>query len=268
MTSRDAETVPVRPLGGADPAPRRSRRGARAVIGVLVLVAVVAALLVLVETVGRAIAERNVADSIEQSLPEGVEGEVEVDIRGFSALWQAMTGRMDEMVATAPDLVVNGVPVDVTVTAYGVPLAEGGTLERGEVEASIDGDAVDEIAASQGITGGLTLGEGTVAYEDETTFLGIPIGFSITAEPEAAGDRVLLRPVAADISAGGGSFDASGLVDRILGGDPVPICVADRLPEGVQVSGIDVEPDLVTVRLEASGLPLAEETLATTGTCG
>jgi len=235
---------------------------------VIIVLAVVAAALVLVETVGRGIAERNVADSIEQTLPEGVEGEVRVQIRGFSALWQAMTGSMDEMVATAPDLVVNGVPVDVTVTAYGVPLAEGGTLERGEVEASIDGDAVDEIAASQGITGGLTLGEGTVSYEDETAFLGIPIGFSVTAEPEAAGDRVLLQPVAAEIDAVGGSFDASGLVDRLLGGDPVPICVADRLPEGVEVSGIDVRPDLVTVRLEASGLPLAEETLATTGSCG
>ncbi|WP_353815476.1 LmeA family phospholipid-binding protein [Agromyces sp. SYSU T00266] len=268
MTSRDAETVPVEPLGGADAAPRRSRRGGRVVGVVLVLLAVIAALLVLVETVGRGIAERNVADSIERSLPAGVDGEVDVEIRGFSALWQAMTGSMDEMVATAPDLVVNGIPVDVTVTAYGVPLAEGGTLERGEVEASIDGDAVDEIAASQGITGGLTLGEGTVAYGDEVAFLGIPIGFSITAEPEAAGDRVLLRPVAAEIDAVGGSFDASGLVDRILGGDPFPICVADRLPEGVEVAGIDVEPDLVTVRLEASGLPLAEETLATTGACG
>ncbi|WP_400993799.1 DUF2993 domain-containing protein [Agromyces sp. GXQ0307] len=267
MTSRDAETVPVGPMDEADAAPRRHDDG-KAVVVVLVLLAVVAALLVLVETVGRGIAERNVADSIEQSLPEGVEGEVSVDIRGFSALWQAMTGRMDEMVATAPELDVYGIPVDVTVTAHGVPLAEGATLERGEVEASIDGDAVDEIAASQGISGGLTLGDGTVAYEDETTFLGIPIGFSITAEPEAAGDRVLLQPVAADINAGGGSFDASGLVDRILGGDPVPICVADRLPEGVEVSGIAVEPDLVTVRLEASGLPLAEETLATTGTCG
>ncbi|MRX42810.1 LmeA family phospholipid-binding protein [Agromyces kandeliae] len=267
MSSRDADTVPVDPVGGAGAAPPRRRRGGRVAVVVLVVLAVIAALLVLVETVGRGIAERNVADSIERSLPEGVEGEVRVQIRGFSALWQAMTGSMDEMVATAPDLVVNGVPVDVTVTAYDVPLAEGGTLGRGEAEASIDGDAVDEIAASQGITGGLTLGDGTVAYEDETTFLGIPIGFSITAEPSAAGDRVLLQPVAADINAGGGSFDASGLVDRVLGGDPVPICVADRLPEGVELSGIEVAPDRVTVRLEASGLPLVEETLATTGTC-
>ncbi|MGR0320150.1 LmeA family phospholipid-binding protein [Agromyces sp. ZXT2-3] len=267
MTPRDAETVPVDPVRGADAAARRRSDGKAGVV-VLVLLAVVAALLVVVETVGRGIAERNVADSIEQSLPEGVEGEVEVEIRGVSALWQAMTGSMDEMVATAPDLDVYGVPVDVTVTAYGVPLAEGGTLERGEAEASVDGAAVDEIAAAQGIPGGLELGEGTVAYDGEITFLGLPIGFSVTAEPEAAGDRVLLHPVAAEIDAAGGSIDASGLVDRILGGDPFPICVADRLPEGVDVSGIVVEPDLVTVRLEASGLPLAEETLATTGTCG
>ncbi|WP_430646069.1 LmeA family phospholipid-binding protein [Agromyces sp. GXS1127] len=266
MTPRAAETVPVDPVGRSDGARRRREDGNAAVV-VLVILVVFAALLVLVETVGRGIAERNVADSIEQSLPEGVEGDVDVEIRGVSALWQALTGSMDEMVATAPDLDVQGVPVDVVITAYDVPLAEGGTLGRGVAEASVDGAAVDEIAAAQGLEGGLELGDGTVAYADEITFLGIPIGFSVTAEPEAAGDRVLLRPVAAEIDAVGGSLDASGLVDRILGGDPFPICVADRLPEGVEVSGIDVEPDLVTVRLEASGLPLAEETLATTGAC-
>jgi hypothetical protein len=78
---------------------------------------------------------------------------------------------------------------------------------------------------------------------------------------------VLLTPVGADVQAGGSSIDASGLVDRLLGGDPLPICVADRLPEGVELAGIDVTADGATVRLEATGLPLAEETLATTGTC-
>ncbi|GAA2040192.1 hypothetical protein GCM10009819_27030 [Agromyces tropicus] len=267
MTSPDAETVPVDPVGRGGEPPRR-RSGVRVAVVVIVLLVVVAALLVLVETVGRAIAERNVAASIERSLPEGVSGEVDVEIHGVSALWQVVTGSMDEMVATSSGLDVFGVPVDVRVTAHGVPLGEGEPVERAEVVASVDGDAVDEIAASQGIPGGLTLGDGTVAYEDEIRFLGIPVGFSITAEPEAAGDRILLTPVAADITAAGGSLDASGLVDGILGGDPVPICVADRLPEGVEVSGVAVEPDRVTVRLEASGLPLAEETLQTTGSCG
>jgi hypothetical protein len=54
----------------------------------------------------------------------------------------------------------------------------------------------------------------------------------------------------------------------VLGGDPFPVCVADRLPEGVEVADIDITPDGATVRLEASDVPLAEETLATTGTCG
>ena len=52
--------------------------------------------------------------------------------------------------------------------------------------ASVDEAAVDAIAEAQGVTGGLELGEGTVAYSDEITVLGFPIGFSITAEPEAA----------------------------------------------------------------------------------
>jgi hypothetical protein len=258
MSAPDAETVRIEPIGEPDGPRRRTSAGGRALIVVGMLIVIVVGLLVLVETVGRGIAERNVAASIEQGMPEGVEGEVDVRIHGVSALWQVLSGSMDEIVATAQALDVYGVPVDVTVTANGVPLAQG---ER------VDEAAVDAIAESQGVPGGLELGDGTVAYSDEVEFLGIPIGFTITAEPEAAGDRVLLTPIGADIQAGGSTIDASGLVDRLVGGEPLPICVADRLPEGVEVTGIDVSPDGATVRLEATGLPLVEDTLATTGTC-
>lgn len=267
MAASDAETVRIEPVGDPAVPRRRTTAGGRALIVVLMILVVLAGLLVLVETVGRGIAERNVAASIEQGLPEGVEGDVEVEIHGVSALWQVIRGSMDEIVATAPALDVHGVPVDVAVTAHDVPLAEGGSVGRAEVVARVDEAAVDAIAESQGVPGGLELGDGTVAYSDEAEILGIPVGFTITAEPEAAGDRVLLTPVGADVQAGGGTFDASGLVDRLMGGDPLPICVADRLPEGVELAGIDVTADGATVRLEATGLPLAEETLATTGAC-
>ncbi len=267
MAASDAETVRLQPLDDGGGPRRRTSGGTRALIVVGMILVVVVGLLVLVETVGRGIAERNIATSIEQSLPEGVEGEVDVQIRGVSALWQVLRGSMDEIVASAPDLDVYGVPVDATVTGYGVPLAQGGTVERAVAVASVDEAAVDAIAEAQGVTGGLELGEGTVAYTDEITVFGFPIGFSITAEPEAAGDRVLLAPVAAEVLAGGGSIDASGLVDRVLGGEPLPICVADRLPEGVEVTGLDVASDGVTVRLAASDVPLVEDTLATTGSC-
>ncbi|GGI47767.1 hypothetical protein BCL57_002479 [Agromyces flavus] len=267
MAASDAETVRLQPLDESGGPRRRTSGGTRALIVIGMLLVVIVGVLVLVETVGRGIAERNIAASIEQDLPEGVEGDVDVQIHGLSALWQVLRGSMDEIVATAPELDVYGVPVDATVTAYGVPLAAGGSVERAEAVASVDETAVDAIAESQGVPGGLELGDGTVAYSDEVAVLGIPIGFTVTAEPEAAGDRVLLAPVGADVQAGGGSIDVSGLVDRLLGGDPLPICVADRLPEGVEVTGLDVQPDGVTVRAEASDLPLVEETLATTGSC-
>ncbi|MCK8608758.1 LmeA family phospholipid-binding protein [Agromyces sp. C10] len=268
MAASDADTVRFDSTPVDDGPRRRTSAGTRAAIIVGAVLVIVVGLLVLVETVGRGIAERAVADSIERDLPEGVEGEVDVQIRGVSALWQVLTGRMDEVVATAPELSVQGVPVDATVTAYGVPLEEGGSVERAIAEATVDEAALDAIAESQGIDGGLALGEGTVAYSDELEVLGLRVGFEITAEPEAAGDRVLLTPVAAEVRAGGATIDASSLVDRVLGGDPYPVCVADRLPEGVEVAGIDVTPSGATVRLEASDLAIAADTLATTGTCG
>ena len=113
MAASDAETVRIEPVGEPAGPRRRTSAGGRALIVVLMILVVLAGILVLVETVGRSIAERNVATSIEQGLPEGVEGDVDVRIHGVSALWQVMTGSMDEIVATAPALDVYGVPVDV-----------------------------------------------------------------------------------------------------------------------------------------------------------
>ena len=106
MSAPDAETVRIERIGEPDGLRCRTSAGGRALIIVGMLIVIVVGLLVLVETVGRGIAERNVAASIEQGMPEGVEGEVDVRIHGVSALWQVLSGSMDEIVATAPPLVI------------------------------------------------------------------------------------------------------------------------------------------------------------------
>ena len=113
----------------------------------------------------------------------------------------------------------------------------------------------------------MTLGEGTVAYDGELKVLGFAIDYTVTARPTAAGDTVLLEPVGVEVGAGGGSLDVSGIVDRLLGDGPVEVCVADRLPEGVEVESIAVTPGSARVDLTAQGLTLDAATLQQTGTC-
>jgi hypothetical protein len=78
---------------------------------------------------------------------------------------------------------------------------------------------------------------------------------------------VLLRPVGAEVTAGGLALDLSGVVDTILGGGPVEICVADRLPAGVRVEGVDVTDAEVDVRLVGTGLVLDRANLTAAGVC-
>ena len=251
----------------AGPPQRRRGRAARAWIIVLVVLGVLAALVVIADFVVRNIAEQRVAEQLEQNLPDGVEGDVHVTIGGFSVLAQYLSGSMDRVQLSAPELSVQGVPIAVDVVATDVP--PGLDAPVGHVTATIDADeaAVNALIEVPEVQGDVVLGDGAVAYSDSVRFLGFPIDYTVTARPTAAGDTVLLEPVGVEIGAGGGSIDVSGLVDRLMGDDPIPVCVAQYLPEGVEVQQITVEPGTASVALEASGLSLDERSLSTRGSC-
>lgn len=250
--------------GGSRPA---RRRGRRALIVVAVLLLVLAALAIVADLVVRSIAQTTIAQAVEDQLPERVTGEVTAEVGGFSVLAQLLTGEAERVELSAPELLVDGTPIAVDVVATGVPLDLAQPVDRIGAEVRIDQTSLDDLALAQGVAGDLTLGDGVVGYTGTVRVLGVPIEYRATAEPEAAGDRVLLRPVGAEVAAGGASLDLSGAVDAVLGGDPVEICVADRLPEGLVLQSIDVANGEATVRVGGSGLVLDEEHLTRTGSC-
>ena len=259
-----APAPPAAPTGA--PAPRR-RRAARIWITVVAIVVALVALVVVADIVVRNVAEARFAEEIEANLPDGVEGDVNVTIGGVSVIAQYLSGSMDHVELSAPELVVDGTPIAVDVVGEGVPVDLAAPVEHLTATLEADEAAVNRLISVQGIEGDLAFGDGTVGYSGSTRFLGLRIEYSVTAEPTAAGDTVLLQPVGVDVGAGGGSFDVSDIVERLLGDDPVPVCVADRLPDGVEVQQISVEPSGATVVLEANGLRLDEASLATTGSC-
>ena len=252
----------------APPADRRPRgRAARIWITVVAIVVALVALVVVADVIVRNIAEARFAEEIEANLPDGVEGDVGVTIGGLSVIAQYLSGTMQRVELSAPELDVEGVPIAVDVVGEGVPVDLASPV--GHLTATIEADAaaVNRLIDVQGIEGELAFGDGTVGYTDSVRFLGFPIEFTVTARPTAAGDTVLLEPVGVDVAAGGGSIDVSGIVDRLLGDDPIPVCVAEHLPAGVEVQQLTVEPAGATVALQADGLRLDEASLATLGSC-
>ena len=258
-TSTDAAGAP----------PRRRNRAARAWITVLVILGVLVALAVVADLVVRNVAEQRVAEQLEQNLPAGVEGDVEVRLGGFSVIAQYLSGSMDQVELSAPELTVNGVPIAVHVEAQDVPPGLDAPVGRATATIQATEAAVNSLIEVPGVQGDVVLGDGAVAYSDSVRVLGLPIEYTVTARPTAAGDTVLLEPTGVEVGAGGGgAIDVSGLVDRLMGDDPVPVCVAEYLPEGVDVQQIAVEPGSATVTLGATGISLDEQSLATRGSCG
>lgn len=262
MTDDPAEAVP--------PRERRSRAG-RVFFIVAGVVVGIAVLLVIADVVVRNVAEQRVAEQIEGELPPGVDGEVDVTIGGFSVLAQYLRGTMDRVELRAPELLVEGAPLDVDVTLQGVPVDFASPVALVDATVVADEATVNRLIAVAGIEGGLTLGDGAVGYERsiDIDVLSMPIAITVevTATPVAAGDTVVLDSVGVDVSAAGGTVDLTGLAERIIGDDPIEVCVAERLPQGVEITAIDVTEGSVRVEAHATDLQLDERSLADTGTC-
>jgi DUF2993 family protein len=263
---------PAGPSGSADapqapPRRRRMSRGARVVITIAAILVALIAIVIVVDVVGRTVAEQRVAEEIEANLPEGVEGDVDVAIGGFSVIAQYLSGTMEQVTLTAPELVVQGAPLDVTVVAEGVPVDLESPVRELDAVINASEASVNRLVALAGVEGGVRLGEGTVGYDGEIELLGFPVGYAVTARPTAAGDTVLLEPVGVEVNAGGNTLDVSGIIERLVGSDPVEICVADRLPAGVEVESIAVAPGAARIDLAAQGLTLDTASLQQTGTC-
>jgi len=262
-SSETTQVIDAPPPGGR----RRGARSGRVFFIIAAIVIAIAALCVVAEIIVRNVAEQQVADEIERGLPEGVEGDVDVTFGGVSVIAQYLSGTMQEVSISAPEVTVLGSPIAVDVVATDVPVEQGAEIGRVDATLSASEETVNRFVELQDIPGGVSLGDGTVGYDGTVRLLGLPIDYSVTAEPEAAGDTVLLRPAGVEVAAAGGSVDVSGLVDRLLGGEPYPVCVAEYLPEGVEVNDVTVAPGELSVGIEASDVAYSVDTLETRGSC-
>ena len=118
-----------------------------------------------------------------------------------------------------------------------------------------------------GTTGDITLNEGTIGYDGKIDLLGLPVDYTVTATPKAAGKQVLLTADKASLKTGAGNVNLNRLLQALTSQGPFPVCAAQYLPDGVQVADIQVTPGHATVRLTASDFVLNEKFLNSKGSC-
>jgi hypothetical protein len=244
---------------------RRRRRRGRAIVIALVVVVVLAALVVVADILLRSYAERRAATEISASLPDTVEGGIDVEIGGVSFLQQYLSGTFDRVTLDAPDLRVAGVPVQAHVVAIGVPSDLTDPVDRVSARLTLDEDAVNSVIEVPG-SATLTLGDQSVGYDGSISFLGLDLDYLVTAAVSVSTDSVVLSPRTATLTSGSSVFDASGALDAVLD-ESIPLCVANYLPQGVELKKLEVAPGSATVTLGAAGLVLDDAGLRTVGTC-
>jgi hypothetical protein len=242
--------------------PRRRLVGMLVALGILVVLAVA---VVVADVALRGYAEGRVREELTHNLPSNVSGDVDVRIDGFSFLQQYLAGRLDRVVVTAPKLAVDGVPVSAELVASGVPTDLGAPVDSLKATLTLSESAVNSLIEVPGAAG-LRLEDGAVGYDGSASFLGLSVDYLVTARVSSTADSVVLTPETASLSSGSTVVDVSGALNAVLD-RPIPVCVAEYLPRGIELAAVTVAPGTATVRLSAQEFTPDEASLRTLGGC-
>jgi len=258
------------------PTPPKRRRPARRLLVTLIALLALVAVFFAVDAGLRSYAQNRIAGEIDAGLPAGVSGDVDVTIGGASVIVQYLTGSFERVELTAPTLTVNDVPASVSIVATGVPTDTSQPI--GHVAGTIDLDqaalntllqtALAEADADPAARNAeLELGTDQITYTGELSVFGLPIGYQATATPSVTADSLVLTPTDARVTSGAGGLDVSGLLDLALGDEPISVCMAQYLPQGVTLTDVETTPERARITLESSTLTLTEQSLSTLGSC-
>lgn len=259
-------TTQVLPAAEAPARPRRPL-WLRLLLWIGIPVVAVIVLLVVVDSVVRVAAEQRVSAEIEKNLPSDVKADISTHIGGFSVLQQYLSGTFERVELTAPHVVAQGAPLSAKLVATGVPTDFSKPVAQATGTLSISQDSLNKLVQIPGATGDITLGDGTIGYDGSISLLGLPVQYTVTATPEAAGKQVLLTADKASLKTGAGNVNLNRLLQALTSQGPFPVCAAQYLPDGVEVAGIAVTPGHATVTLTAPDVVLDQKFLNSKGSC-
>jgi hypothetical protein len=237
-----------------------------ALVVVVIVVAVLAAGAIVADLTLRSFAESAAKTAIAEKLPKNVSGDVAVSIGGFSFLAQLLAGSFDDVTLDAPALTVDGIPVDAHVVASGVPTDLNKPVKNATATFSLSEAAVNSIVKIPG-AGAITLADGSAGYTGSADLFGFSIGYTVAATASVApGNTIVFTPTKVELSSGSSTLDVGQLLSGIQN-TQIPVCVADRLPQSITVTGIQLAPGSATVDVTGSDIPLTADGIRTVGSC-
>ncbi len=236
---------------------------------VLVIVVVLAGLVAAGEFVARAVVPNTIRSLVISNLDLPADQKLDVQVPGV-LLPQLISGTLDEVKLASDEVTIGGITGSARVTASDVPVS-GGALGAARGTVAVDQSEFGSLLdASQLPISGIELAAPNATVEADLELFGsrIPVGLTVT--PGADDGDLLLTPVAimlngtsVDLDAVSGLAGAAGAVIT----QPQRICVADRLPAGITLTGLRIEGSRAVADIAADGRITVDSTLLDPGTC-
>lgn len=198
-------------------------------------------------------------------LPENQE--MQVDLGGGFLVFQALTGSIDSVDVTIPDVAFGEATGTLSLTVTEVPLDPGKPV--GTLTADVAFDEAN-LAKYAGYLSGAPLT--SLVLADQVVTIGadvaaVPVTVALT--PSVATGAVVFTPTA--VTAGGVASTVEEVVAGPLGAVAAPmlasrpLCVAQYLPEALSVASVVVDGDRLVVTATGEGVGL--RSLGSKGTC-
>jgi hypothetical protein len=258
--------IPGSAGAGEQPTRRRRRRWPWVV---LIVVVVLALLVVAAELVARAVLPGVVRSVVIEKLDLPADQQLDVEAEGI-LLPQLLSGTLDTLHLSTDSVTLEGITGAADVTATGVPL-RGGDLGGASGTVTVDQTQFTSLLAGSDLpveTVEFAAPNATVG--GSISLLGAAVPLSLTVTPSAVDGDIELTPVAASI--GGLDIDLDQLGSNLgsLGEgltQPQRVCIADRLPAGLTLSGLEIVDDAAVIDLDVDGAIVSDESLQAKGAC-
>ncbi|MFD6699650.1 MULTISPECIES: DUF2993 domain-containing protein [unclassified Microbacterium] len=270
--SVDAGLPPRPPLPSAPVAVPPPRRRARWpwVLGIVVVV--LAALVVGGEFVARAVVAQQIRSQVITALKLPADQRMDVNVGGI-VLPQLVAGRLDDVRISSKSVAIGPITSAVQVDATGVPI-RGGALGAAKGTFRITADQLEKaITAAAGSTPieSVTLDGEDVKATGSVKLFGATVPLALALTPGAAGGELTFTPTSATI--GALTVDPDTIASTPFGAALKPLfatqklCIADRLPAGVHLSGLRVDAGALVATFSADSAITTDPKLLENGTC-
>ncbi len=248
---------------------KRRRRWLFVTLGVVV---VLVAAFFIADAVAKSYAEGRVKSELVSSLGVASTRGVTVDLGGGSILLQALTGRINAVDITVPELSFGTLKGAATVHATGVPLDASTPLQTLEVTFTIpEGDLG---ALTKNLSGAdiqsITLTKPDIVATTKLTVLGASVPVTIGVTPSVSAGQLAFTPSTIEVA--GATFTADQLRASPIFGrlartllTQQSFCVAQYLPKTLTASSVTVTDSALVLRFAGDGATL--DSLQSKGTC-